>query len=241
MRAALAACLVLAAAPAAAGESLIPAGVYAPFVRATTPRGAAQPIAAFRLDVEPVTNAEFLAFVTQNPQWRRSRVKHLFADARYLRRWRGDLELGPGAAGNEPATNVSWFAAQAYCRARGERLPTTAQWEYALADAGRDQARVREISLAWFAEPNAERLGPVGRQAANGYGVKDMVGLVWEWTLDFDAYALSADSGFACAGAATDASNPEDYPAFMRFSLRASLKASYTADNLGFRCAGDAP
>jgi formylglycine-generating enzyme len=32
-----------------------------------------------------------------------------------------------------------------------------------------------------------------------------------------------------------------DYPAFMRYSMRASLKASYTTDNLGFRCAGGAP
>jgi formylglycine-generating enzyme len=241
MRAALAACLVLIAAPAAADEALVPAGAYEPFLRATTPQGATQRIAAFRLDVEPISNAEYLAFVTEHPQWRRSRVKHLFADAQYLRRWRGDLELGEGAGRDEPVTNVSWFAAQAYCRARSERLPTTAQWEYALADAGRDQARVREVSLDWFARPNDERAGPLGRQAANGYGLKDMVGLVWEWTLDFDAYALAADSGFTCGGAAADASNPEDYPAFMRFSMRASLKANYTADNLGFRCAGDAP
>ena len=38
-----------------------------------------------------------------------------------------------------PVTNVSWFAAQAYCEARGARLPTTEEWEYALADSGRDQ------------------------------------------------------------------------------------------------------
>ncbi len=44
-------------------------------------------------------------------------------------------------------TDVSWFAAQAYCKARGLRLPTTEQWEYALADAGRGQDGVRARSL----------------------------------------------------------------------------------------------
>ncbi|MDE3177935.1 MAG: SUMF1/EgtB/PvdO family nonheme iron enzyme, partial [Pseudomonadota bacterium] len=202
---------------------------------------------SFLLDAEPVTNAEFLGFVAAHAQWRRSQIKHLFAEAKYLRRWRGDLELVDEAARSEPVTNISWFAAQAYCRAQGKRLPTTAQWEYALADAGRAQDHVRNVSLAWLAAPNADRTGPVGRQAANGYGVRDMVGLVWEWTLDFDAYATAAesrdpngkDSGFVCGAAAAGATDPRDYPGFMRFSLRASLKANYTADNVGFRCAGD--
>ena len=68
---------------------------------------------------------------------------------------------------------------------------------------------------------------------ANGFGVRDMVGLVWEWTLDFNAYATTAKSrdangkdcaGF-CGGAAAGVADPTDYPAFMRYSMRASLKA----------------
>jgi formylglycine-generating enzyme required for sulfatase activity len=249
---ALAATLGLAAVAAEAGDATIPAGAYEPFLRLKAQEGGPAEtvrLAAFRLEVEPVTNAEFLAFVTERPQWRRSHVKRLYADANYLSRWRGDLELADAATGAEPVTNLSWFAAQAYCRARGGRLPSTAQWEYALADAGRDAARVREASLAWLATPNPERLPPVGAQPANGYGVKDMVGLIWEWTLDFDAYATSAesrdpngkDSGFVCGAGAAGATDSRDYPAFMRFSLRASLKADYTADNVGFRCAGEAP
>ena len=126
------------------------------------------------------------------------------------------------------------------------RLPKTAQWEYALADNGRGQAEVREKSLEWFSQPNAVRPGAIGARAPNSFGIRDLVGPVWEWTLDFDAFATAAElrdsngknAAFVCGGAAAGASDPSDYPGFMRFSTRASLKAAYTADNVGFRCAG---
>jgi formylglycine-generating enzyme len=231
----------------------LPAGSYAPFQRVKA-AAAASPamskpgeIAAFRLEVAPVTNMEFLAFVTEHSEWRRSRVKPIFADARYLARWADDLHLVDAEAADEPVTNISWFAAHAYCRARGQRLPTTEEWEYALADGGRGQDEVRRISLGWFARPNASRPDAVGTGAPNGYGLKDMVGLVWEWTHDFDAFAVSAESrdpngknsAAFCGAAAAGVSDPSDYPAFMRYSMRASLKANYTSDNVGFRCAGD--
>ena len=230
----------------------VPGGVYTPFVRVKATDGSAdkgRKVEAFRLDVKPVSNAEFLDFVTAHPEWRKSKVKALFADVRYLRRWPSDLALPDAEAQSEPVTNVSWFAAEAYCRARGLRLPTTEQWEYALADEGRSQEEVRARSLAWLARPNGPRPGPIGSSPANGFGLFDMVSLVWEWTLDFNAYAITAESrdpngkdGAAfCGGAAASVADLTDYPAFMRFSMRASLKADYTADNLGFRCAGGPP
>ena len=231
---------------------LLPAGNYTPFQRARLTGAAARlttriEVAPFRLDVLPVTNARFLAFVSEHSEWRKSRVKPLFVDAGYLKRWPGDLELPDAQAADEPVTDVSWFAARAFCRAQGERVPTTEQWEYALADGGRDQAAVRLASLDWFAKPNSSRPGPVGAGAASGFGLKDMVGLIWEWTLDFDAFSVSAesrdpngkDSAQFCGGAAAGVADPSDYPAFMRYALRASLKADYTAENVGFRCAGD--
>ena len=248
--------LLISVNPPAAGASemtSLPAGTYTPFQR-VKPAGAANPvtskprdIAAFRLEVTPVTNVEFLVFVTEHSEWRRSRVKPIFADARYLARWVDDLHFEDAEAANEPVTNISWFAAHAYCRARGQRLPTTEEWEYALADGGRDREEIRRISLVWFARPNASRSDAVGKGAPNGYGLRDMVGLVWEWTLDFDAFAVSAESrdpngknsAAFCGGAAAGVSDPSDYAAFMRYSMRASLKANYTSDNVGFRCAGD--
>jgi len=242
--------------PATAEETrmtLVPGGVYASFVK-VKPLGRTAPakpesvaVAPFRLDVTPVTNGEFLAFVDRNPEWRRSQIKSLFVDAHYLRRWVDDLHLADEAARDEPVTNVSWFAGRAYCKAQGKRLPTTAEWEYALLDAGRGQGVVRQVSLEWFSRPNARRPGPVGQGQANGFGLRDMVGLLWEWTLDFEASAMSAesqdpngkDNAAFCGGAAAGVTDATDYPAFMRFSLRASLKAGDTADNLGFRCAQD--
>ena len=231
---------------------VVPGGVYTPFVRVKATDGSADKgrrVEAFRLDVKPVTNAEFLDFVAAHPEWRKSQIKALFADVRYLRRWPSDLALPDAEAESEPVTNVSWFAAEAYCRARGLRLPTTEQWEYALADEGRSRDEARARALAWLAQPNGPRPGPIGLSPANGFGLFDMVGLVWEWTLDFNAYAITAESrdpngkdgASFCGGAAAGVADLTDYPAFMRFSMRASLKADYTADNLGFRCAGGAP
>jgi formylglycine-generating enzyme required for sulfatase activity len=232
---------------------VVPAGSYLPFQREKDANGAeaapAPPrsVAAFRMDVEPITNAQFLAFVTAHREWRKSEVKPIFAEDRYLKRWLADLELPDAAAAQLPVTNVSWFAAQAYCKARGLRLPTTEQWEYALTDAGRGANALRQRSLEWFAEPNGAH-PPAITNLVNGYGVGDLVGLVWEWTIDFDANATTAESrdpngkntGQFCGGTAAGVADVTDYPAFMRYAMRASLKAAYTADNLGFRCAGGA-
>ncbi len=79
-----------------AGMVAIPAGAYVPLIRST--KDAPQiAVAPFLLDVQSVTNAEFLAFVTANPKWRRSSVSALFADSSYLEHWAADLELGPKA------------------------------------------------------------------------------------------------------------------------------------------------
>jgi formylglycine-generating enzyme required for sulfatase activity len=250
LAASIAAAFAIEATPLAMVD--VPTGLYKPFLKAPnggeTDAAEVQRVEVFGLAAEPVTNAEFLGFVTAHPEWRKSKVKAVFADEGYLRHWPSDLALPDAAARNEPVTDVSWFAAQAFCRNRGLRLPTTEQWEYALADAGRNQDEVRARSLEWFAAPNGVHPGAIGSGPANGFGLFDMIGLVWEWTLDFNAYAITAESRDAngkdgasfCGGASAGVADPSDYPAFMRFSMRASLKANYTAQELGFRCAGDA-
>lgn len=224
--------------PAATGTAV---GALA---RATTGARPATPVPAFALDAAPVTNADMLRFVTSAPSWRRSQIARSFAEATYLSRWAGDLDLGSADAA-APVTQVSWFAAQAYCRARGGALPTTVQWEYALADAGRGQAERRALFLKWFAEPSDRAPGRVAQGAANGYGVYDLAGLIWEWTLDFGADLLGSEprnngtpeEALVCGAGSLGALDPSDYATFMRYSFRASLRAAFTTGNLGFRCA----
>jgi len=248
--------LVSSGAAAAAGPTplvRLPEGDFISFFQTGAGKGkawvATPPIrmAAFRLDAFPVTNGQFLDFVRQHPEWRKSRIKPLFADHNYLARWHSDLKLSDAGAASEPVTNVSWFAAEAYCEARGLRLPTTEQWEYALADQGHKQKEIAQRSLDWFSSPNPRHPGPVGHGEPNGYGIYDLVGLVWEWTLDYSSYMTGTeqrntsgkDDAAFCGAGSIGVTDATDYPAFMRYALRASLKANYTMANVGFRCEGD--
>ena len=232
---------------------LLPGGNYLPFFQEGAGKGKAPVasvpvhVAPFRLDASPVTNGQFLDFVRQHLEWRRSQVKPIFADRHYLAKWRADLELPDAHAASEPVTNVSWFAAEAYCEGRGLRLPTTDQWEYAFADQGRNRSEIARQSLEWFGKPNPAHLPAVGRSEPNGFGIHDLVGLVWEWTLDHDSFMTGTeqrntsgkDDAAFCGNGSIGVSDPTDYPAFMRYALRTSLKAAYTVENVGFRCEGD--
>lgn len=227
---------------APAGMAWIPPGSWQPL---TAPTGsAAVKVRGYYLDVRPVTNAEYLAFVTAVPQWRRSRVSPLFAEAGYLADWEGDLDPGPRAPSGSPVVRVSWFAARAYANWRGRRLPTVAEWERA-ASAGFTSARggadpvYRQAALRWYSTPLEAHLPPAGSGRPNYYGVRDLVGLVWEWTEDFNTAAIS--QGAACAGSAEDVRDFSDYPAFMRAAFRGSLSANYVVPGLGFRCALSGP
>ncbi|TAL02021.1 MAG: formylglycine-generating enzyme family protein [Verrucomicrobia bacterium] len=229
----------------------IPAGIYRPLFRGPTDLKEV-PVKAFALDVLPVTNEDFLKFVRANPRWQRSSVKRLFADETYLKNWAGDLELGPDAPSNAPATFVSWFASKAYAQWLGKRLPTVAEWELAAAasstrpDGASDPAFARKI-LDWYATPKSATNFVVGAGETNCWGVHDLHGLVWEWVADFNTAMVTGDARgdtgldrqLFCGAGSQSARDPSDYAAFMRFGFRSSLKADYCVHNLGFRCAKD--
>ena len=236
-----------------AGAVLIPAGAYVPLQR-TLKEPAQIPVAAFLLAECPVTNAEFLAFVKANPKWQRSQVSQLFADSSYLEHWTSDLVPGPSAPPNAPVVRVSWFAARAYARSIGQRLPTIAEWEFAAsagytsADGKNDELLNRDL-YAWLARPVPAIQADTASAKPNFYGVRGMHGLVWEWVDDFNTAMVTgesrADSGLDrdlfCGAGAVGAKDTTDYAAFMRQALRSSLKANNTTTALGFRCAQNLP
>lgn len=209
------------------------------------------PVGDFLMDVYPVTNAEFQKFVKENPQWKRSRVKKLFADENYLIGWKDDETLGEGQLADAPVTNVSWYAAKNYCECQGKRLPTVDEWEYVamadkeIADAREDNSYNKFI-LGWYETPNTYK-NRIGQTFKNYWGVYDLHGLVWEWTLDFNSVLITGESrqdstgenNLFCGAAAVGATDLMNYAAFMRYAFRGSMKAKYSIKNLGFRCVQD--
>jgi len=103
--------------------------------------------------------------------------------------------------GHYPVVHVAYEDALAYARWKGRDLPTEAQWEYAARggiENGVDWSYAfdkdgKPIANSWqgiFPVYNSEQDGyvgaaPVGCFPANGYGLYDMIGNVWEWTQDW--------------------------------------------------------
>lgn len=158
----------------------------------------------------------------------------------------------PSWSGDDyPVVNVTWDEAQAFCRWLSGRLPTEAEWEYA-ARGGTSGTRYPRGSEITRDEANYDGVGgrdqfakaaPVGSFPANGFGLYDMLGNVWEWCLDWyqeDYYAQSPDR---------DPQGPEQGqkkvvrggsftsdPGRLRLSYRSSLKPSERWLFTGFRC-----
>lgn len=127
-------------------------------------------------------------------------------DYRFDANWRRPLGAGSSLDGLEdhPVVHINYADAEAYAAWAGKELPTEAEWEFA-ARGGLDRAE-----YAWGDEfmpdgvPHANtwqgdfplentlidgflRTSPVMSFPANGFGLFDMVGNVWEWTTDYYA------------------------------------------------------
>jgi formylglycine-generating enzyme len=205
-------------------------------------------VAPFRMDRALVSNADFAAFLRDHSEWRRDRVARLFADEGYLQNWASAADSGKKIA-RLPVTHVSWFAASAYCEARGARLPTWYEWEFAAAASetepdARDDPAWRQHVLDWYAKSARGSLPATGASPPNYHGIRDLHGVAWEWVEDAGGMLVSDDgreqgdgSGRFCGVGAARFEQKENYAMLMRIAMLSSMQASYSSASMSFRCA----
>ena len=214
----------------------------------------------FYIDPYEVTNAQFKAFIDANPEWRKDNIPREYHNGNYLKHWDGNDY--PNGRANHPVVYVSWYAAMAYAKWVGKRLPTEAEWERAA------RGGIAHKRYVWgnARDPGRANYGyygkhtrPVGSYLPNGYGLHDMGGNVWELGLDqYDKnFYRHSPKKNPVAGVSDIEALMEDFtsvqtrrisrggswstPGPATVASRGNDKPTNTNGWLGFRCAKSAP
>lgn len=202
---------------------------------------------AYRIDRYEVTLGEYLAFLREQGREAPAELTHLIWHLISVHSV-PDSVLAPW-----PALYVTWDDADRFCRARGNRLPSEAEWEKA--------ARGTEASLfPWGEAPPTEDLAVFGQyhvheiplvaavdsypEGRSPYGLHHMAGNMAEWVRDwfnFDYYAIMPDR---------NPTGPEEgrykavrggswrsKPNMLRTATRGGAFPYQRAATIGFRCA----
>ena len=159
--------------------------------------------------------------------------------------------------GRRPAINISWEDAVAYTvwlsaqTGMNYRLPSEAEWEYAARagskgkyswenEIGHDRANCAGCGSQW----DQEKTAPVGSFSANGWGLYDMHGNVWEWVQDCynDSYRDAPADGSAwetgnCSLRLRRGGSWLNSPRFLRSANRSKVRSEERNYVVGFRVA----
>ena len=180
---------------------------------------------------------------------------------------------------NYPVVHIAYADAEAYAKWAGKRLPTEAEWEFAARGGLAGQPFVWGDSFRpnnkWMANTHQgpfpvkdtgddgfAGIAPVAQYPANGYGLYDMAGNVWQWTSDWyrpDYYQQLADKGVVAVNprgpdSAFDPEEPaqpkkvhrggsflctDQYCSRYIVGTRGKGEISTGTNHLGFRCVKD--
>jgi formylglycine-generating enzyme required for sulfatase activity len=198
-----------------------------------------------------LTNALYMGrYEVTQAQWQ----ARMGSNPSYFQSW--SSQVPAAQVPDRPVEKVSWNTIQGFLVQTGMRLPTEAEWEYAYR-AGTTTAfhgftgypsgtnyDTLVGNIAWYYVNSNSQTRPVGGKLANGYGLHDMSGNVWEWVSDWygETYYSSSPqnnptgpaSGFYRVVRGGSWTNLSDI-------LRASNRYNFTPDvagsNIGFRVA----
>ena len=208
-------------------------------------------VAPFYMDEKPVTNGEFRAYCDAvgrgypgSPRW--EDMPDYFVNYP-----------------DYPVINISWGEAAAYAKWAGKRLPTEEEWEFAAAgglDAptypwGEDDPNGKIVNYAdkccefeWRDSAQNDgfrRTSPVGIYPANGYGLYDMAGNVFEWVEnwffpytdtkhDTEAFKDGWGGNKVCRGGCYHSPKND-----LRIARRRQVLGGGANASVGFRCVCD--